>query len=103
MLDNFFRYFHEDMGRIFQAIWDVFVALFNMFNYLLNFPMRMDIIKAHSDDFGTADWVMLLITHILLLALTIPLIVLLVRWLVSSRLRLPECSSHLRSFCSIFQ
>ena len=81
MLDNFFRYFYEDMGRIFQAIWDVFVALFNMFNYLLNFPMRMDIIKAHSDDFGTADWIMLLITHILLLALTITLIVLVVRWL----------------------
>ena len=81
MLDNFFRYFYEDMGRIFQAIWELLLAVFNVFNYLLNFPMRMEIIKAHSDNFGTADWVLLLITHILLLALIIGLIVMLKRLL----------------------
>ena len=79
MLDNFFRYFYEDMGRIFQAIWELLLAVFNVFNYLLNFPMRMEIIKAHSDNFGTADWVLLLITHILLLALIIGLFVMLKR------------------------
>lgn len=81
MLDNFFKYFYDDMGRIFQAIWDVFVAIFNMFNYLLNFPMRMDIIRSYSDEFGTADWILLLITHLLLLALTIAIIIGLVRWM----------------------
>lgn len=79
-MDNFFRYFYEDMGRIFQAIWDWFKALFNVFNYMFNFPMRMKIIEEHADDFGTADWVLLLIAHILLLALSITIIVLLVRW-----------------------
>ena len=79
MLDNFFRYFYDDMGRIFQAIWEMLVAIFNVFNYLLNFPMRMEKIKEHADDFGTADWILLLVTHLLLLALIITLIVLFVR------------------------
>ena len=80
MFDNFFRYFYEDMGRIFGAIWELFKAIFNVFNYIFNFPMRMKIIQEHSDDFGTGDWVLLLIAHILLLALSITIIVLLVRW-----------------------
>ena len=79
MLDNFFRYFYEDIGRIFQAVWEVLLAVFNFFNYLLNFPMRMKLIKAHSADFGTMDWVLLLITHLLLLAVIVGLIILLVR------------------------
>ena len=78
-MDNFFRYFYEDIGRIFQAIWEVLLAVFNFFNYLLNFPMRMKLIKAHADDFGTWDWVLLLITHILLLALIVAMIVALVK------------------------
>ena len=79
-MDNFFRYFYEDIGNIFGAIWELLKSIFNVFNYLLNFPMRMDLIKKHSKDFGTADWVLLLIAHLFLLALTITLIVLLVRW-----------------------
>ena len=79
MLDNFFRYFYEDIGRIFQAIWEVLLAVLNFFNYLFNFPMRMKLIKAHADDFGTMDWVLLFIAHVLLLALAVALIVGLVR------------------------
>lgn len=79
MLDNFFRYFYEDIGRIFQSIWEVLLAILNFFNYLLNFPMRMQLIKAHADDFGTLDWILLLIAHLLLLALIVALIVGIVR------------------------
>ena len=79
MLDNFFRYFYEDIGRIFQAFWEMLLSVFNLFNYLLNFPMRMDILKAHSDDFGTADWILLLVIHLMLLGLIIGLFVLLLR------------------------
>ena len=79
MLDNFFKYFYEDIGRIFQAIWEVLLSVFNFFNYLLNFPMRMKLIKAHSENFGTIDWILLLITHLILLALTIVLIIYIVK------------------------
>ena len=79
MLDNFFRYFYEDIGRIFQAIWEVLLSVLNFFNYLLNFPMRVKLIKEHSPDFGTMDWILLLITHLILLALTIWIIVMLIK------------------------
>ncbi len=79
MLDNFFKYFYEDIGRIFQAIWEVLLSVFNFFNYLLNFPMRMKLIKQHSENFGTLDWILLLITHLILLALIIVLIIYLVK------------------------
>ena len=80
-MDNFFRYFYEDIGRIFGAIWELLKAIFNVFNYLFNFPMRMKLIEEHADDFGTADWILLLVAHLILLALTIVLVVLLVRWM----------------------
>ena len=80
MLDNFFKYFYEDIGRIFGALWDVILAIGNFFNYLFNFPMRMKLIEAHADDFSTLDWILLLVAHLILLALTVALIVLLVKW-----------------------
>ena len=58
-MNNFFDYFNEDIGQVFQALWEAVVAFFNFLNYLFNFPMRMDKIKAHSPSFSTADWVML--------------------------------------------
>ena len=80
-MENFLRYFYDDMGRIFESIWEMLLAIVNVFNYLLNFPMRMKILKNHWDDFRTVDWVLLLVVHLILLALTITLIVLLVRWM----------------------
>ncbi len=79
MTDNFFRYFYEDIGRVFGALWEVFLSVFNFFNYLINFPMRMKLIKSHSADFGIVDWILLLVAHIILIALTVALIVVLVK------------------------
>ena len=72
-MDNFLRYFFQDIGRVFRAFFDIFAAFFNFLNYLLNFPMRMDIIKQYEADFDTLDWVLLLIANIALLALLVVL------------------------------
>jgi len=79
MLDNFFKYFYEDIGRIFQAFWEILLSFGNFFNFLFNFPMRMKLIKSHSADFGTPDWILLLITHIILVALAVTLVVFIVK------------------------
>lgn len=79
MLDNFFKYFYEDIGRIFQAFWEILLSVGNFFNFLFNFPMRMKLIKSHSADFGTPDWIMLLVTHIILVALAVALVIGLVK------------------------
>ena len=68
-MDNFFRYFFQDIGRVFQSFIDMIVSLGNFLNYLLNFPMRMEIIKEYDESFSTLEWVMLLVVNIVLLVL----------------------------------
>ena len=68
-MSNFFNYFKEDIGQVFQAFVEAIGACFNFLNYLFNFPMRMNIIKSHSGGFSTTDWVMLLIANVTLIAI----------------------------------
>ena len=78
-MNNFFDYFNEDIGLVFQAFVDAIGACFNFLNYLFNFPMRMDIIKEHAPGFSTGDWVMLLIVNIALIAACCAIIYLVVK------------------------
>ncbi len=73
-MDNFLRYFYQDIGRVFRALLDIFSAFFNFLNYLLNFPMRMEIIQAYEEDFGTVDWILLAVANLALLAVIVLLI-----------------------------
>ena len=58
---------------------EIFSSLFNFLNYLLNFPMRMEIIQSYEEDFTTMDWVLLLVANIALLVLLVVLLILLVK------------------------
>ena len=68
-MSNFFDYFKEDIGQVFQSFVEVLSSIFNFLNYLFNFPMRMNIIKEHSEGFGTTDWIMLLIANVMIIAI----------------------------------
>ena len=68
-MDNFLKYFYEDVGRVFRAFLDILSSFFNFINYLFNFPMRLEIIRDHDDAFTTGEWVMLVITEIVLIAI----------------------------------
>lgn len=70
-MESFLRYFSQDMGRIFSALIDVFVAFFQFLNYLLNYPMRMEIIKQYNDDFTTTDRILMLVSNIALVIIII--------------------------------
>ena len=70
-MDSFFRYFYQDIGRVFRAFIEVFGAFFNFLNYLLNFPMRMKIIESYEDEFSAMDWILLLVANLALIALTV--------------------------------
>ena len=80
-MDHFFRYFMQDIGRIFYAFLDIFSAVFTFFNRLLNFPERMEIIKASEGTFETLDWVMFFVANIALVALIILVVFLLLKLL----------------------
>ncbi|MBQ7319988.1 MAG: hypothetical protein IJW97_07430 [Clostridia bacterium] len=74
-MDNFFQYFYQDIGRVFQSLIDLFSAFGNFLNYLFNFPMRMDIIKSYSDKFGVWEWILLFVVNLILLALIVLMII----------------------------
>ena len=75
-MEDFLRYFFQDIGRVFRAFVEIIIAFFNFLNYLLNFPMRMKIIESYDESFSTKEWVMLLIANILLIALIVALFIL---------------------------
>lgn len=68
-MENFLKYFFQDVGRVFRAFLDILSAFFNFINYLFNFPMRMKIIEAYDDAFSTKEWIMLVITELVLISL----------------------------------
>ncbi len=80
-MDNFLRYFYQDIGRIFRSFLEVLDSFLHFLNYLFNYPMRVEIIKSYADSFGTLEWVMLLVTEILLVALIVLIIIGLVKLL----------------------
>ncbi|MBO5006052.1 MAG: hypothetical protein J6C89_01260 [Clostridia bacterium] len=80
-MDNFLRYFIQDIGMVFYAFLDIFSAIWDFFVRLLNFPGRMEIIKANESEFTRTDWILLLIANIALIALIVVLVILLVKLL----------------------
>ena len=78
-MDNFLKYFYQDVGRVFRSFWEIFTSFFNFINYLFNFPMRMEIIQSYDDGFTTKEWIMLVVTEIILVALCVLLILLVVK------------------------
>ena len=80
-MDNFLRYFYQDIGRVFRALFEIFGAFFNFLNYLLNFPMRMEIIKEYESEFSTVDWIMLFLANLLLVLLCAVIVIFAVKLL----------------------
>ncbi len=80
-MSHFLKYFFQDVGRLFRALLDIFSSFFNFMNYLLNFKLRLEIIRSYDAEFSTAEWVMLVITEIVLLVLSIGLLYLIFKLL----------------------
>ena len=78
-MNNFFNYFTEDIGQVFNAFLEALSACFNLLNYLFNFPMRMEIIKSHSSSFSTTDWILLLVANVTLIAICCAIVYLVIK------------------------
>ena len=68
-MSGFFKYFHQDFGLILEALWNIVLSIFDFFNKLLNFPMRMEIIRAYADDFDVPSWILVGLVNLILIAL----------------------------------
>ncbi len=80
-MDNFLKYFYEDIGLLFRSLMLVFSEFFQFLNYLLNWPLRIELLQEYDDDFSTTDWVMLMITYLVLIAVIVLLCIFLVKLL----------------------
>ena len=78
-MDNFLEYFFQDIGRVFRSFLEIFVAFFDFLNYLLNFPMRYEIIRSYENSFTVGEWIMVVITEIVLVAIIALLLFLLIK------------------------
>ena len=68
-MNGFMSYFTEDVGQVLEAFMGLISSFFNFLNYLFNFPMRMQIIAAHSSEFSTMDWILLLAANLAMVSL----------------------------------
>ena len=68
-MSHFLQYFFDDVGRIFKAFIGIFASFFEFMNYLFNFPMRFQLIQKYAPDFTVGEWVLIVITEIVLLAI----------------------------------
>lgn len=80
-MDDFLRYFYQDMGRIISAFGDIIIAIFDFFYCVFNFPARMEIIQEYDQDFSTSEWVLMLVCNVLLVVFVVVLFIFLVKFL----------------------
>ena len=78
-MNGFMSYFTEDVGQVLEAFMGLISSFFNFLNYLFNFPMRMQIIAAHSTEFSTMDWILLLAANLAMVSLCALIIYFMVR------------------------
>lgn len=68
-MSNFLQYFYQDIGRVFRSFIEIFISIFNFFKYLFNFKLRFDLIDEMHEDFTVGEWILIIITEIILLAI----------------------------------
>ena len=74
-MDHFLQYFFQDVGLLFRAFLEILGSAFTFLNYLLNIPLRYEIIQSYAEDFTIAEWVMVVITEIVLIAIVVLLLI----------------------------
>ena len=73
-MNAFLNYFYQDVGKIVETLFAMVGSLFEGLNYLFNWPMRAKIIQAYQPDFGVVDWVMLIVTSLMLVVLSFAIV-----------------------------
>ncbi len=78
-MEGFLNYFYQDVGRIFKSIFEIISAIFDALNYLFNFPMRAKAIQAYQEDFTALDWIMLILSTLILVAICVGIVIALIK------------------------
>ena len=66
-MDNFLKYFYQDIGNVFRAFVEILSAVFSFLNYLLNYPVRIEIIESYQGVMTTQEKILLAVVNIALI------------------------------------
>ena len=75
-MDNFLRYFFQDIGKLFREFGQALSSIWNILNHLFNFPERWKLIEAYEGDFNLFEKILLVTVNLILIALAIVLLIL---------------------------
>ena len=70
-MDNFLRYFFEDIGNVLKALIAILASVGDFLIYLFDFGARKDKIAQNAPDFKTLDWIMVIVVNVILVALIV--------------------------------
>lgn len=80
-MENFLRYFYQDMGRVVSAIGEIIISIFDLFYYIFNFQARMEIIQEYDQEFSTTEWVLMLVCNLLLIIFIVVIFIFIVKFI----------------------
>ena len=73
-MDNFLKYFYQDIGNVFRAFVEILSAVFSFLNYLLNYPVRIEIIESYQGVMTTQEKILLAVVNIALIVFIVLLL-----------------------------
>ena len=79
-MDDFLRYFAQDIGTIFHAFLNIFKSIFGFFAKIFNVGARMDALEANGAEFTILEWVLFILANLILLAIIVCLVILSVKY-----------------------
>ena len=74
-MDNFLKYFAQDIGNIFYEFLNIFKAIFDFFLSIFDIGSRMEAIERNGAEFNLLEWILFIVANIVLLAIIVLLIV----------------------------
>lgn len=74
-MDNFLKYFAQDMGNIFYEFLNIFKAIFDFFLSIFDIGARMEAIKRNGAEFNLLEWILFIVANLVLLAIIVLLII----------------------------
>lgn len=79
-MDDFLRYFAQDIGTIFHAFLNIFKSIFGFFAKIFNVGARMDALEANGAEFTLLEWILFIAANLILLAIIVCIIILAVKY-----------------------
>ena len=79
-MDNFLKYFAQDIGNIFHEFLNIFKSVFDFFLSIFDIGSRIDAIERNGAEFNLWEWILFIISNLILLAIIVLLVILAVKY-----------------------